>query len=211
MVRMMTAASSWYAPFIRLGLSTAMSFRSIQKAFIPTLLQVLPPIHPIHGVLSNSTSSFLKPGTMFPDPLHPIFSLKSTPPSLSGTTHLLPLINTTKHLALFLISDLSVHEPHPPFLKFSAICKPYANALQPAVLARAYRIGGFRKPDWAGDGITFLASRGDVNGEFGLVGKQLGLVIVRPDGYVGFSCSVDESGGLLDYAAKWLEGMLVKD
>jgi len=42
MVGMMTAASSWYAPLIRLGLSTILSFRSIQKSFLPTLLQVLP-------------------------------------------------------------------------------------------------------------------------------------------------------------------------
>lgn len=71
-------------------------------------------------------------------------------------------------------------------------------------------MGGFRKPDWAGEEIKFLASRGLVNKEFGLESKQMGVVLVRPDGYVGFSCLVDARGKSLDYAAKWLEGMLVK-
>jgi len=147
---------------------------------------------------------------MLPDPRHPIFSLTSSPPSISGTTHLLPLLNTTKHTALFLISDLAVHEPHPLFLRFSATCKPYANILQPAVLTRAYRMGGFRKPDWAGENIAFLASRADINVEFGLDRRQMGMVIVRPDGYVGFSCLINASGGSFDYVEKWLAEMLVK-
>lgn len=148
---------------------------------------------------------------MLPDPRHPIFSLKLSPPSLSGTTHLIPLLNTTKHIALFLISDLSVHEPHPLFHKFSAISEPYSKVLQPVILARAFRIGGFRKPDWAGDDIIFLAARGDINAEFGLQGKQLGLVVVRPDGYVAFSCLLDVSGRAFENAEKWLAGILVKD
>ena len=67
-----------------------------------------------------------------------------------------------------------------------------------------------RKPDWAGDDITFLASRGDINAEFGLEGKQMGFVVMTLDGFVAFSCLVDASGRSLDYAEQWLAETLVK-
>ena len=46
---------------------------------------------------------------------------------------------------------------------------------------------------------------------YGLDGKQqMGMVIVRPDGYIAYSGLVDRNGDAFEVAGKWLTGNLVK-
>ena len=157
----------------------------------------------------------VKPGTMLPDPPHPIYRLTDSPPSLTGTTHFLPLIqDSSKHIALFFVGDHTIHEPHPLLQKFASICKPYKANLQPAILARSYRIGGMRKPNWSKDNdeIHFLATHtGETDIPYGLNGKkEMGILIIRPDGYVAYSHPVDLNGNTLDSMDSWLAKQLVK-
>lgn len=156
----------------------------------------------------------VKPGTMLPEPPHPIFSLTDTPPNLTGTTHLLPLIQDSyKHVALFFVGDNILHEPHPLFQKFVSICKSYKANLRPVILARSYRIGGMRKPNWSqNDDIQFLATHtGQTDKAYGLDGKtEMGILIVRPDGYIAYSHPVDLNGIALDNMDSWLARILVK-
>jgi len=148
----------------------------------------------------------IKAGTMLPDPQHPIFSLTDLPRSTAGSTHLFTMLSdSSKHIALFIIADHSLHEPHPLFLKFASICKPYRESLRPVVLARASRIGGLRKPNWCTDDMLFLGTSPLTETTFGLNGKgEMGVIIVRPDGYVAYSISVGTDGANLDSMAKWL-------
>jgi hypothetical protein len=117
-----------------------------------------------------------------------------------------------KHIALFIIADLTLHEPHPLFHQFSALCKPYSDSLRPVILARSVRIGGLRKPNWANEDILFLATNtSETEKTYGLDGKhQMGMVIVRPDGYIAYSSLVDRNGDAFEVAGKWLAGNLVK-
>ncbi len=154
-----------------------------------------------------------KPGTMLPEPTHRIFSLTEFAANVGGTIHLLPLIVVTyKHIALFFVADRTLHEPHPLFQKFAAVCKPFGANLRPVILARAYRIGGFRKPNWATDDIFFLATNTYLTEQgYGLNGKcEMGLIIVRPDGYIAYSTTVDANGNAFDEMETWLAATLVK-
>jgi len=155
----------------------------------------------------------VKPGTMFPDPPHPIFCLTASPPDIAGSTHIMPYLRDSyKHIALFIIADHPLHEPHPLFQKFAAICKPYRNSLRPTILARAYYIGGFRKPDWSDDDILFLVTNNAiVERSYGLNGKdEMGLLIIRPDGYIAYSTPVDPNGHTLEMTDRWLMKILVR-
>jgi hypothetical protein len=166
-----------------------------------------------NGVLSNQTSQMLKPGTMLPDPAHPIFCITDSPPNVAGTTHLLSLIHDSyKHVALFFIAGHTLHEPHPLFQKFASICKPYGSNLRPVILARSFRIGGFRKPNWASDDILFLGTNTHLTEKtYGLNGKsEMGLLVIRPDGYIGYSTTVDLNGNAFDRMEAWLADTLVK-
>src|ERR1700721_1858895 len=134
---------------------------------------------------------------MLPDSSYPIFSLDS-PPDLAGTTRLLPLLlEESKHIALFFIGDLTLHEFHAIFAKFIQFYTPYLTNLRPVVLSRTYRLGGFRKPNWTPDNdILFLATNSSaVERRYGFNGKEeMGVFIIRPDGYIGISTIIQESG-----------------
>ena len=150
---------------------------------------------------------------MLPEPTHPIFCLTESPPNVGGTTHLLPLIHDSyKHIALFFVGDRTLHEPHPLFQKFASVCKPYEASLRPAMLARAYRIGGFRKPNWATNDILFLGTNTYLTEQgYGLNGKgDMGLIIVRPDGYIAYSTPVDANGNAFEGMETWLAATLAK-
>lgn len=150
---------------------------------------------------------------MLPDPVHPIFCLTDTPPNIAGTTHLLPLLHDSyKHIALFFIAGRTLHEPHPLFQKFASMCKPYASNLRPTILARAFRIGGYRKPNWATDDILFLGTNTNLTVRtYGLNGKdEMGLLIIRPDGYIAYSTVVDINGSAFERMETWLSTTLVK-
>lgn len=154
-----------------------------------------------------------KPGTMLPEPKHPIFCLTESPPNVGGTTHLLPLIlDSYRHIALFFMADHTLHEPHPLFQKFASICKPYGASLRPAILSRTYRIGGFRKPNWATHDILFLGTNTYLTEQgYGLNGKgEMGLIIVRPDGYIAYSTVVDANGSTFEEMETWLAATLVE-
>lgn len=149
---------------------------------------------------------------MFPDPAEPVFCITDSPSSMTGTRKLVPLIlESDKHVALFFIGDLVLHEAHPLFLRFASMCKLYGH-LRPIILARTSRIGGMRKPDWSDDDILFLATNSTrTKKTYGLNGKNdLGLIIIRPDGYVGYSMTIDESGNAFQSAEAWLELNLLK-
>lgn len=150
---------------------------------------------------------------MLPDPAHPIFSLTKLPPDTEGTTHLLPLLlESYKHIALFIIADHALHEPHPLFQKFQSVYKPYGQNLRSVILARTYRIGGLRKPDWSDDDTLFLATNSSTTEKgYGLNGKkEMGLLIIRPDGYIAYSDLIDPNGNAFESAETWLETNLVK-
>jgi hypothetical protein len=154
----------------------------------------------------------VKPGTMLPDPTQPIFELTESPPNVAGTTHFLALlVESYKHIAIFFIADHTLHEPHPLFHQFSALCKPYSGNLRPVILARSLRIGGLRKPNWADSDIRFLATNSsETEKVYALDGKQqMGLLIVRPDGYIAFSNLVNANGDAFADAGKWLTANLV--
>jgi hypothetical protein len=149
---------------------------------------------------------------MLPDPIQPVFELTVSPPNVAGTTHLLALLRESyKHIAIFFIADRTLHEPHPLFHQFSALCKPHSGNLRPVILARSLRIGGLRKPNWADDEIRFLATNSsETEKVYGLDGKQqMGLLIVRPDGYIAFSSLVNANGDDFADAGKWLAANLV--
>jgi hypothetical protein len=98
------------------------------------------------------------------------------------------------------------------FQKFKGICKLFRQNLRPIILARTYHIGGFRKPDWADDDILFLATNSTTTEkDYGLNGKkEMGLFIIRPDGYIANSDFVDLNGNAFDIGERWLEANLVK-
>jgi hypothetical protein len=122
------------------------------------------------------------------------------------------LSDSSKHIALFFIADHSLHEPHPLFQQFASICSSYSANLRPVILARAIRIGGLCKPSWSSDNIRFLGM-GNASTEktYGLNGKnEMGIIIVRPDGYVAYSTPIGANGENLDTIDKWLATILVK-
>lgn len=151
---------------------------------------------------------------MLPDSVHPIFSLADSPPYVNGTTHLLPLLcDSYKHIALFIIADHALHEPHPLFQRFVDICRQHKRSVRPAILARTYRIGGLRRPDWSesDDNILFLATDSSKTEQgYGLNGKEMmGLLIIRPDAYVTHSTRIELDGTGFQSAEAWLEANLV--
>lgn len=155
----------------------------------------------------------VKPGMMLPDTPHPIFCLTAFPPDVTGTTHVMSVLrNSYKHLVLFIIADHALYESHPLFQKFATMCKSFRSNLRPAILARAHRIGGFRRPDWSDDNIVFFGcNHGITEKAFGLNGKEeMGLLIIRPDGYIAFSTPIDSNGNNLDIVDQWLQTFLVK-
>jgi hypothetical protein len=113
---------------------------------------------------------------------------------------------------LFFTADHALHEPHPLFQKFASICEPYKKCLRPVILARAFRIGGYRKPNWASDEILFLGTNTHLTErKYGLNGKdEMGLIIIRPDGYIAYSTPVDVNGNAFDKMETWLVTTLVK-
>ena len=149
---------------------------------------------------------------MLPDAIHPVFSLTESTPNVAGTTHLLPLLlDSYRHVALFIIADHALHEPHPLFQRFAEMCKPYGENLRPAILARTYRIGGLRKPNWSDDEILFLATNSSTTERgYGLNGKkEMGLIVVRPDGYIAYSTLIDLGGNAFRSVETWLTTNLV--
>jgi hypothetical protein len=147
------------------------------------------------------------------DPPEAVFSLTASPPNVAGSTHFLPMIlDSSRHVALFVIADRTLHEPHPVFQKFESICGPYRSSLRPVILALAYRIGGLRKPNWSSDDILFLATNNaEAEKAYGLNGKdEMDVIIVRPDGYIAYSTPIDNSGTNLDSITHWLQTSLVK-
>jgi hypothetical protein len=148
---------------------------------------------------------------MFPDAPDPLICVSGSHADLTETTPLLPvLLNSYNHIALFFIGDLALHEPHPLFLGFAGLCRKFSS-LRPVMIARFYRFGGLRKPDWADDDILFLAaSSSRTEASCGLNGRnEMGLVIVRPDGYVAYSAKVDAGGKELLGTQLWLEQVLL--
>lgn len=155
----------------------------------------------------------VRPGIMLQDSLHPIFCITDSPPNVAGTTQLFRLIEDSyRHIALFFVADHTLHEPHPIFLKFGAACRPYRVSLRPVILGRAHRIGGLRKPNWADDDILFLATNDGVTERaYGLDGKkQMGLLIIRPDGHIAYSTLVEPCGNALDSMESWIATTLIK-
>ena len=69
-----------------------------------------------------------------------------------------------------------------------------------------------QKPSWADDDILFLATNAIANERvFGLNGKkEMGVFVVRPDGYIGFSAVVDMSGRAFDDVDDYLAMLFVK-
>ena len=195
-------------------LTAASKLEFVQRAAIPRLLQSELCITPTpDGILSREKTILVKPGTMLPDPRYPIFSLTGLP--AQGLTHLFSYLSDSfKFIALFFIADHILHEPHPVFERFAIICKPYASVLRPVILARTYRVGGFRRPDWAAGykNILFLSTNNtSTEKEYGLDGvKQMGLVIVRPDGYIAYSTLIDPSGSAFAKADRYLSTILLK-
>lgn len=150
---------------------------------------------------------------MLSDPAHPIIRLTESPPDITGTTHLLPiLLDSYRHVVLFIIADHTLHEPHPLFQRFVGMCVPFGVNLRPVILARIYRVGGLRKPSWSEDDILFLATNNNKTERgYGLNGKnEMGLFIIRPDGYIAYSASVDMGGNAFRNAETWLETNIVK-
>jgi len=153
------------------------------------------------------------PGERIPDPPSPIFCLTDNPPNVDGTTRLMPLIEEShKHTVLFLLGDKTIHEPHPLLLQFASVCTPYLSSARPAILGRAYCMGGLRTPNWASKDIMFLATETNLTEKrFGLNGKDdMGVVVIRPDGYVAFSSPVDAIGNGLIEMSLFLSQLFVK-
>jgi hypothetical protein len=153
------------------------------------------------------------PGTMLPEPVRPVFRVDSSPPDVHGTTHLLTLLESgPKYIALFFIATRILHEPQPIFRKFLGICKPYSAAVRPAIMARYFQIGGYRKPDWAEGDVLFLGTHTNLNEKvYGLNGKdEMGVVLVRPDGYVAFSSPAREDGSELNEMGAFMAKLCVK-
>lgn len=128
----------------------------------------------------------------------------------------MPLVRDSyKHIAIFFIADHALHEPHPLFEKFLSICDQYPSNLRAALVARTYRVGGFRTPNWAADlkNVIFLSTNNSTTEkEYGLDGdQQMGVLIVRPDGYIAYSTLVDASGSALSKVDKYLSTILVKN
>jgi len=154
--------------------------------------------------------TLVKPGTMFPEAPYPLLFISGSSADLTETTRLLPLLlKSHNHMAVFFIGDLVLHEPHPLFLRFVDLCRRF-KSLRPAIVARLHRVGGLRRPDWAEDDILFLAaSSTKTERGYGLNGKrEMGLVIIRPDGYVAYSALVDASGNTFRSTQSWLEQYL---
>jgi len=153
------------------------------------------------------------PGERMPDPPSPVFCLTNNPSNITGTTHLMPLIaDSNKHTVLFLLGDKAVHEPHPLLLQFASICTPYLSSVRPAILSRGYRMGGLRTPNWASQDITFLGTETDLTEKkFGLNGKDdMGVIVIRPDGYVAFSSLVNANGYGFTELSDFLSQLFVK-
>jgi hypothetical protein len=214
MVRAMTASGSWYSPVLELLLYIGIKLKSFQRAVIPQLQQATLCITPTRtGILSTESTQLVKPGAMLPDPRYPVFPLAASP--AEGSLHLFPLLTDSfKHVALFFIAGHELNEPHPLFDKFVALCEPYSESLRPAIMARTYAVGGFRKPNWAAEdkNIIFLSTNSSSTEKiYGLNGKeQLGILIIRPDGYVAFSSLIDESGSEFKKVDNYLSTILVK-
>lgn len=210
----MTASGSWYAPIIECILSVAAKLKSFQKAVIPRMMQLTLCLTPTSdGILSTAPTSLIKPGTMLPDAAQAVFPVAASPNE--GTTHLFHLLaDSYKHVVLFFIAGHRLHEPHRLFEQFTALCEPYLSSLRPAILARTFCVGGFRKPDWAAEDkdILFLSTNsGTTDKQYGLDGKdQMGLLIIRPDGYIAYSTLVDESGKTFEKVDNYLTTILAK-
>lgn len=162
-------------------------------------------------MLSMDPTKLVKPGTMFPEAPYPLLCISGSSENLTETTQILPLLlNSYNHIAVFFIGDLALHEPHPLFLRFVNLCKRF-NSLRSAIVARLHRFGGLRKPEWAEDDILFLAaSSTKTEMGYGLNGiREMGLVIIRPDGYVAYSTLVDASGNTFRTTQSWLEQYLL--
>jgi hypothetical protein len=147
---------------------------------------------------------------MFPDPPYSVYCMTASSLSTIGTTHLLPLLlESNKHIAIFFIGDLVLHEPHPLFLRFTSVCKQF-KSLRPVMVGRFHRLGGLRKPDWADDDTLFLATNSArTDRTYGMNGRYCtGLIIVRPDGYVAYSTRMDSSGNAFQSSQVWLESHL---
>jgi len=153
------------------------------------------------------------PGSMLPDPVRPVFRVAANPPDVHGTTHLLAILQEgSKYNALFFIGARTLHEPHPIFQAFISNCKPFSASVRPAIIARHFQIGGYRKPDWAGDDVLFLGTHTNLNERwYGLNGKgEMGVVLVRPDGYVAFSTIVEQNGSGLKAMADFMAKLFLK-
>jgi hypothetical protein len=142
----------------------------------------------------------------------PVFSLTSEPPSMVGTTHLSTLLlDSSKHVALFFIGDTMVHRPQPLFEKFATICKRYQTNLRPVIVAQAHRIGGLRRPEWSNEDILFLGTKTSrTERVYGLNGNEMGVLIVRPDGYIGFSIPIDRQGNAFNQIDSFLFSILLE-
>ena len=148
---------------------------------------------------------------MFPEAPYPLLCISGSSADLTETTQLLPLLlDSYNHIAVLFIGDLVLHEPHPLFRRFVDLCRRF-KSLRPAIVARLHRVGGLRVPGWAEDEILFLAaSSTKTEMEYGLNGKrEMGLVIIRPDGYVAYSTLVDASGNPFPSTQSWLEQYLL--
>jgi len=150
---------------------------------------------------------------MLPDSVRPVFRVAANPPDVHGTTHVLTILqHGSKYNALFFVGARSLHEPHPIFQAFIAHCKPFSASVRPAIVARHFQIGGYRKPDWAGDNVLFLGTHTNLNERsYGLNGKdEMGVILVRPDGYVAFSTAVEQSGSGLKEMRNFMSKLFVK-
>ena len=155
----------------------------------------------------------MAPGERVPDPPSPVFCLTDIPPNVAGTTHLMALIqDSDKHIVLLLLADQAVHEPHPLLIHFTSATRPFLSCVRPAVLCRAYRMGGLRTPNWATKDIMFLATETNLaEKKYGLNGKdEVGVIVIRPDGYVAFSSRVSGNGNGLVEMSLFLSELFIR-
>jgi hypothetical protein len=155
----------------------------------------------------------IAPGSMLPDPVRPVFRVNSSPPDVHGTTHLLTILeDSSKYTALFFIAARTLHEPQPIFRRFLETCKPCSGVVLPAIMGRYFSIGGYRQPNWAEGDVLVLGTHTNLNEKvYGLNGKdEMGVVLVRPDGYVAFSSPVREDGSGLKELGVFMAKLFVK-
>lgn len=79
-------------------------------------------------------------------------------------------------------------------------------------MGRYFSIGGYRQPNWAEGDILVLGTHTNLNEKvYGLNGKdEMGVVLVRPDGYVAFSSPVREDGSGLKELGVFMAKLFVK-